>query len=182
MPLYGHNNLIWICKLDVICINSESRHVIVGVWRICIYRFGRFDRFRTRFHAGSSGTILVILNLQMNLQKLHTPCYCYLFRQKKLLPNFQKFKLNKLRSFFFWGGGVHRICLWLKTWSARIIFTRVKTLHRFCTHSHMIHVGHNRISYDKSFATGFLFMYISCTHRTWWIYNLCGSICRCIKI
>ncbi len=29
MPLYGHNNLISICKLDVICINSESRHVIV---------------------------------------------------------------------------------------------------------------------------------------------------------
>ncbi len=37
MPLYGYVFLIWICKLDVICINSESRHVIVtsfGVlWR-----------------------------------------------------------------------------------------------------------------------------------------------------
>ncbi len=29
MPLYGHVNLISICKLDLICINSESRHVIV---------------------------------------------------------------------------------------------------------------------------------------------------------
>ncbi len=29
MPLYGHVFLISICKLDVICINSESRHVIV---------------------------------------------------------------------------------------------------------------------------------------------------------
>ncbi len=29
MPLYGHNYLISICKLDVICINSESRHVTV---------------------------------------------------------------------------------------------------------------------------------------------------------
>ncbi len=29
MPLYGHVYLISICKLDVICINSESRHVIV---------------------------------------------------------------------------------------------------------------------------------------------------------
>ncbi len=29
MPLYGHVYLISICKLNVICINSESRHVIV---------------------------------------------------------------------------------------------------------------------------------------------------------
>ena len=27
MPLYGHVYLISICKLDVICINSEFRHV-----------------------------------------------------------------------------------------------------------------------------------------------------------
>ena len=29
MPLYGHVYLISICKLDVICINFDSRHVIV---------------------------------------------------------------------------------------------------------------------------------------------------------
>ena len=29
MPLYGHVYLISICKLSIICINSESRHVIV---------------------------------------------------------------------------------------------------------------------------------------------------------
>ncbi len=29
MPLYGHSFLIRICKLALICINSESRHVIL---------------------------------------------------------------------------------------------------------------------------------------------------------
>ncbi len=31
MPLYGHVYLISICKLSIICINSESRHVIVTI-------------------------------------------------------------------------------------------------------------------------------------------------------
>ena len=38
MPLYGHVYLISICKLDVICINSESRHVIITVWRSCVFQ------------------------------------------------------------------------------------------------------------------------------------------------
>ncbi len=29
MPVYGYVFLISICKLDVICINSGSRHVII---------------------------------------------------------------------------------------------------------------------------------------------------------
>ncbi len=34
MPLYGHVYLISICKLSIICINSESRHVIVTEFRL----------------------------------------------------------------------------------------------------------------------------------------------------
>ncbi len=34
MPLYGHVLLIRICKLALICINSESRHVIVTLQQL----------------------------------------------------------------------------------------------------------------------------------------------------
>ncbi len=42
LRVYGHNSPIWICKLDVICINSESRHVFVSklvkhTWTIWVF-------------------------------------------------------------------------------------------------------------------------------------------------
>ncbi len=43
MPLYGHVYLINICKLSIICINSESRHVIVTL--ILLVGGGRLFKF-----------------------------------------------------------------------------------------------------------------------------------------
>ncbi len=40
MPLYGHVYLSSIGKLDVICMNSESRHVIVTRIRLLHYSIG----------------------------------------------------------------------------------------------------------------------------------------------